>query len=162
MAIQLSSLLTTAFATLFAIGGLFLLIQPSRLSRLASLSLAIVILFFASNVPALASTQIAALGSSDQTVTQDESQFKLNPGEGHYSGLEYAPRTGEKQEPVSDSVIKKTIKSQADDSVVVAVANGSVRLSGTIDNKEDARDLISKVKEIPGVHEITFDLGLEE
>lgn len=122
---QLSSLLTACLVTILGISGLLLFIQRNRLSRFASLSLAVVVLFFASHAPALANTQMAALGASDEAVGADEDALKTNPGGGHYSGLEYVPSTGENQKPVSDSTIRKSIESEADDTIVVAVANGS-------------------------------------
>lgn len=141
--------------------ALLSLLKQFRAFRLASVPLAVMVLFLVANPPALANTQIAALGASDEAVSTDETRLKLNPGEQHYSGLEYAERTDEAENPVSDDVIRKTIDSKTDDRIVFAVSNGSVRLSGRIDNKKDARNLISQIKEIPGVHEITFDLGLE-
>ncbi len=153
-------LLGTSLLVILGVSGLLLLRRFQAL-RLASVSLAVTILLLTTITPALADNQIAALGARDETVSADETDLKLNPGAGHYSGLEYAERTNEVQNPVSDEVIKQTIDKKADDGVVFAVSNGSVRLSGQIDNKEDAENLISQIKEIPGVHEITFDLGLK-
>ncbi len=60
---------------------------------------------------------------------------------------------------VSDDSIKKSIKPYTSDSLVVEVANGSVQLSGRVD-KETAQNIVEHIKAIPGVHEITFNLGL--
>ncbi|WP_107671212.1 transporter [Cyanothece sp. BG0011] len=154
-------LLGISLLVILGISG-FLLLRRFKALRVASVSLAVTILLLTTIAPALADTQVAALGARDETVSADETDLKLNPGAGHYSGLEYAERTNEVQNPVSDEVIKKTIDKKTDDRIVFAVSNGSVRLSGQIDNKEDAQNLISQIKEIPGVHEITFDLGLTD
>jgi len=45
--------------------------------------------------------------------------------------------------------------------LVANVANGSVILSGRVENIEIARDVVKQVKEIPGVKQISFELGLE-
>ncbi|ACB50819.1 unknown [Crocosphaera subtropica ATCC 51142] len=153
-------LLGTSLLVILGISG-FLLLKRFDGLRLASVSLAVTILLLTTITPALADTQIAALGARDETVSADETDLNLNPGGKHYSGLEYAKRTDDAENPVSDDVIKQTIDSETDNRIVFAVSNGSVRLSGRIDNKEDAQNLISKIKKIPGVHEVTYDLGLE-
>jgi hypothetical protein len=137
-------------------------VKPRHFANLSVVGLTVALLLFNSSASALAQSQIAALGASDSTVSIDEDSLKTNPGGGHYSGLEYAKRSESYENPVSDNVIEKSIKSEIDDEVVVAVANGSVRLSGRVEDKQEAKNLISKIKEIPGVHEITFDLGLEK
>ena len=63
------------------------LLRQFRAFRLASVPLAVMVLFLVANPPALANTQIAALGASDEAVSTDETRLKLNPGEQHYSGL---------------------------------------------------------------------------
>lgn len=140
----------------------FLLTKSRYLTKVCVLLLTVTCLFFFTNAQALAQTQIAALGASDSAVSNDETDLKMTPSGKHYSGLEYAERTQANENPVSDNVIQKSIESKADSGVVVAVANGSVRLSGRVDNKEEAENLIATVKKIPGVHEITFDLGLNQ
>jgi osmotically-inducible protein OsmY len=45
---------------------------------------------------------------------------------------------------------------------VVNVASGSVILSGTVENVDAAREIVEQVKNIPGVQQITFELGLIE
>jgi len=45
--------------------------------------------------------------------------------------------------------------------LVANVANGSVILSGRVENIEIARDVVKQVKEIPGIKQISFELGLK-
>ncbi len=156
------SLEVLAIASIATVGlGTLLLMKKHRFSSVVSLFLTISLLFFTANAPAFAQVQIAAQAASDEAVTQDETDFNLTPSGSHYSGLEYATKSYN-QEDVSDDVIEKSIKSKADDRVVVAVANGSVRLEGRVDSKEDAEALIAKIKEMRGVHEITYNLGLDQ
>ena len=124
-----------------------------------------VFVFSFNSLPAQATPNLAALGAKDNAIHQQqqslEEDLKLTPGCGHYSGIEYAERTSSEERPVSDEIIKQSIESYSSDNIVVAVANGSVRLSGRVEDKEIARHVVEEIKEIPGVHEITFDIGLE-
>lgn len=136
-----------------------------RIFNSAGVVLGILLLAYSSSGKALAAQNLAALGASDNALTSQQQQLeedlKLTPGGGHYSGLEYSERTGPKQQAASDQTIKKSIKSLTEENVIVAVSNGSVRLSGTVKDKETAKNIVEQTKEIPGVHEITFDLGLD-
>lgn len=102
-------------------------------------------------------TKLAAIPGQQQL----REDIKLTPGGGHYSGIEYSKRTAPKEQAVSDKTIKKSIKSLTEENVIVAVSNGSVRLSGTVKDKETAQNIVEQTKEIPGVHEVTFNLGLD-
>lgn len=154
--------ISTILAVVAGLGGLLLFFKRDRLLQTTTLLVAAFLLFFTSVAPALAQTQIAALGAQDETVSRDETDLKVNPGGGHYTGLEYAkqPKAGEAF--LNDDDIQEKIESQVNDNVTVAVANGSVRLTGRVNSEKDARQLVEEVKEIPGVHEITFDLGLNQ
>lgn len=154
-------MLGTSLLVILGISGL-LLLKQFRVLRLASASLIATVLLFTTITPALAQTQIAALGAKDSAVSADQSELKVNPGAGHYSGLEYAEEKNDTGKAVSDEAIQKSIDSATDDRIVSAVTNGSVRLSGKVNNEAAAKDLVAKVKAIPGVHEVTFDLGLED
>lgn len=130
-----------------------------------ALLLGMVLLAYSNSAPALAANDLAALGASDRTVTLEQQQIeedlKLNPGGGHYSGIEYSERTAPGELAVSDETIEKSIESFAGDRVIVGVASGSVRLSGRVKDKETAQNIVEQTKAIPGVHEITFNLGLD-
>lgn len=106
----------------------------------------------------LGTTKLAAIPGQEQ-LGED---LKLTPDGDHYSGLEYAERTAKGEEALSDQNIQESIESFAGDDVIVAVANGSVRLSGKVKDKKTAQNIIEQTKEIPGVHEVTFNLGLDK
>lgn len=118
------------------------------------------------SLPAMASTDIAALGVQGDTLEPRQEQFeedlKLTPTKAQYSGIEYAKASANDDQPISDAQIREKITSSISDELTVNVASGSVILSGTVKNQSKARKIIDQVKGIPGVHEITFELGLEE
>jgi hypothetical protein len=149
------------FVTVSAIIGLGIITNQRQWLRHSILAiLGIAMIGYFSNVPAL-----AALENSDRQMSQEqrvlEENLKLTPDGGHYSGIEYAERTTGAQKPVNDDTIQNTIEAYTSDNVIVAVANGSVRLSGRVKNKEVAQHIVDQTKTIPGVHEITFNLGLD-
>lgn len=115
-------------------------------------------LFGFSSAPA-----IAAQAASDNAVTEHpipQEQLKQSSPGGQYSGIEYAnDQLGGRT--ISDETLKRDIKGVRDD-LAVSVSNGAVRVSGTVENQKVARRVVDEIKDIPGIHEITFDLGLEE
>ena len=138
-----------------------LLTQRDRLSSLARVIILIVLVTYTSSLPALAARHVAALGAPDSAITSEQQRdedFKLTPGAGQYSGLEYPDQ--QSGTPLSDSEITRKIKSETKN-LVVNSANGSVILSGTVKDQETARQIVEQVKQIPGVREITFELGLQ-
>jgi hypothetical protein len=84
--------------------------------------------------------------------------LKTTPNGNQYQGIEYADTKGS---PLSDREITRKIDNTAPDSLKISVANGSVRLSGKMSDRGTAQSLIQTIKEIPGVHEISYDIGLE-
>jgi hypothetical protein len=128
--------------------------------RSLSVVLGAILLLQTSSLPAL-----AALGASDEPLSPEQKQFeeqlKLNPDGGQYKGIEFV----EPQSPAdgsSDAEIRDKIKSEVRNDIVVNVASGSVILSGTVENVDAAREIVEQVKNIPGVQQITFELGLIE
>ena len=117
--------------------------------------------FFTSNLPAPAVT-LAALGAQDSAITQQQQEqeegLKLTPGGGQYSGLEHVDKPSGKA--LSDADIQQKISEIRRD-ITVNSASGSVILSGTVEDKETAQQLVEQVKAIPGVQEVTFELGLQ-
>lgn len=107
---------------------------------------------------------IAALGTSDSAINQGqqalEEDLKVDPTGDHYEGIEYSDQRIKRQP--ADQDLMKSIKSQLSGDVVVAVANGSVRLSGTVKNRAAGEEMVELVKRTEGVHEVAFDLGLRE
>ncbi len=107
---------------------------------------------------------IAAQAATDEGITENravpEEQLKTSSPGSQYSGIEYAnDQLGGQR--VSDDELKSRIKGVRDD-LAVAVSNGAARITGTVENQKVARNVVEEIKEIPGIHEITFDLGLEE
>ena len=156
-------LLSLAIMTIVGLGKI--LTEKKRFFNSLLVLLGTVILSYSSSFPAIAATDLAALGANENTLTPEQQQIeedlKVTPGGGHYSGIEYADRTTGVEKAVSDDSIEKSIKAYTSDNVVVAVANGSVRLSGRVKDKQTAQDIVEQTKAIPGVFEITFNLGLD-
>ena len=164
---SLFNLIITIFMAIAIMVGLSLLQRKySFASTIALLSIVIFTYSF-NSLPALATPNIAALGARDSAIHESqqtmEKNLKLTPGGGHYSGIEYSDsaRNAESQPPVSDQTIQESIEPYTSDNLIVSVTNGAVKLSGKVENKEVARHVVEEIKEIPGVHEITFDIGLE-
>lgn len=136
--------------------------QKKYLLYSTTILLAIAVLGYSLNASAAAD---AVSQMSDRSTTIErgalEEDLNLTPDGGHYSGVEYAQRTQGAAEAVSDEAIESTIAQYASDDLVIAVANGSVRVSGRVEDREIARHVIEQIKEISGVHEITFNLGLD-
>ncbi|GAB4537995.1 MAG: hypothetical protein Tsb0014_27270 [Pleurocapsa sp.] len=127
--------------------------------------LGVAIVSYSTNFPALAATDSVQPGAIKNFVSEEEQTLQenlnLTPNGGHYSGLEYADETQGVEQVFSDESIEQTIEKYSSDNLTVAVANGSVRLSGRVKDKDVARHIIDKTKDIPGVREVTFNLGLD-
>ena len=140
-------------------------IKKKRLFHSTAILLGIAIFSYSSSVPALAATESANPDSIKSFVSEQQQELEedlnLTPGGGHYSGIEYAERTTGVEKAISDESIEQTLEEYNNGNLTVAVANGSVRISGRVENKDIARHIIDQTKAIPGVHEVTFDLGLE-
>lgn len=139
--------------------------EKQSLFHSTAILLGIAILGYSTSFPALAATDAVQPGTIKNFVSEEQQALQedlnITPDGDHYSGIEYADRTQEVEQAVSDEVIEKTIEKYSSDNLTVAVANGSVRLSGRVKDKDVARHIIEQTKKIPGVHEITFNLGLE-
>jgi uncharacterized membrane protein YhiD involved in acid resistance len=107
-------------------------------------------------------TQPALAAAVDDNVLT-ESQKALNenlkttPNNNQYQGIEYPQATGN---PLSDQQITEKIKGEIPDNLKLSVASGSVRLSGKVSDRRTAQKIVQNIKEIPGVHEVSYDLGL--
>lgn len=137
--------------------------QKKYLLYSTAILLTIAVLGYSLNALAAADAVSQDMSVRSTTIERQalEEDLNLTPDGGHYSGVEYAQRTKGAAEAVGDEVIESTIAQYASDNLVIAVANGSVRVSGRVEDKEIARHVIEQIKEIPGVHEITFNLGLD-
>ncbi|MBW4459786.1 MAG: BON domain-containing protein [Nodosilinea sp. WJT8-NPBG4] len=109
-------------------------------------------------------TQPAFAGAVNGAALTDE-QLDLNetlqstPNDSQYEGIEYANVKGT---PLGDQEITDRIMSKVPDNLKVGVSNGAVQLSGKVKSRDSARAIIEDVKSIPGVHEVSYDLGLKE
>ena len=142
-----------------------LIVMKRRLSFVSAVLLGIAVLSYSNNVLALTETDSATPGAIKRFVSEEQQELEedlnLTPGGGHYSGIEHTERTKGIEKPISDASIKETLDKYSSDDLTVAVANGSVRLSGKVKDKDIARHVVEQVKEIPGVYEVTYNLGLE-
>lgn len=160
--------LTVCFALLLAIAGM----ASAYRWRIGIVGLGLVMLL-ASGQNAIAMPLIrdvagpefmtvAALGTSESALTEEqkalEETLKADPTGDQYKGIEYS-NLSVKSQP-DDQALIAAIKPLLSDDVVVAVSNGSVRLSGSVKDKAAAEKIVESVKETEGVHEVAFDLGL--
>jgi hypothetical protein len=117
----------------------------------------------ATTAPAIAAPTLGALGARDEAIPGDrqalQENLKVSPTGNHYAGIEYAPRSNQ-ENPLNDAAIESRIESNVTDNLVVSVSNGSVRLDGTVSDRGTAENIVEQIKNIPGVHEVSFDLGL--
>lgn len=159
--------LTALFSVLLliaAIAGIILLPAKRNWFYLVFAFLAIALVTYTSSLWVWVEPSLAALGAEERALSekqkQEEEFLKLTPTAGQYSGLEYVEKapTGR---TLSDAEITQKIKSDIQSDLVVNTSNGSVILSGTVTNKERAREIVEQVKAIPGVQEVTFELGLQ-
>ncbi|MGC1308146.1 MAG: BON domain-containing protein [Phormidesmis sp.] len=126
------------------------------------------IIFLASSQSAMAALNLpnsmAALGAPDSAINQNqqdlEETLKLDPTGDHYKGIEYSNKAVKGQP--SDQEILDAIAPEMAENVELAVSNGSVRLSGKVQNRAVAEEMVEAVKQTKGVHEVAFDLGLAE
>ena len=141
------------------------LVKPNRLFRSAMMLLGVAIFTFNSAFPAFAAPPQAAVDSSSSQNSKVEQQQRekltTSAAGSQYQGIEYVePSRGGKE--LSDSQIQDKIESDISENLVAGVASGAVRLTGTVKDQATARKFIDQIKDIPGVHEITFDLALED
>ena len=83
--------------------------------------------------------------------------LKTTPQGNQYQGIEYSQVKGA---PLSDQQITERIKDEIPENLKLSVASGSVRLSGKVSDRRTAQEIVQDIKEIPGVHEVSYDLGL--
>ncbi|WP_299490091.1 hypothetical protein [Acaryochloris sp. IP29b_bin.137] len=124
------------------------------------------ILLFNNSVAALTLSlpQLAAMGASDDALDQRQrvldEDLKIDPTKLRYRGLDYVQFQPD-AERFSDAEIKSFIKSDINKDVFVAVASGSVQVFGNVQDIDVAREVVTQIKDIPGVREVMFDIGLD-
>lgn len=161
--------LTEMFILLFATGTIAIasLFLTRREPLLQSLTMLLVIGVFVgtSSHPVLAAPHLAALGANDSPLTKEQKaldkNLRFNPEGTQYTGLESVQQQSSGKR-LNDAEIKEAIQSDVRDDLVVNVTNGSVMLTGRVEDKETAKAIVEQIKQIPGVREITFSLGIEK
>lgn len=107
------------------------------------------------------SAPATAAAADDNALSQDQKALnetlKTTPHGNQYQGIEYPQVTGE---PLSDREITRRIQNEIPNDLKLSVSNGSVRLSGPVSDRRTAQRIVQDIKEVPGVHEISYDLGL--
>lgn len=107
--------------------------------------------------------QPAFAGAVDGDVLTNDQQelnekLQTTPSGNQYQGIEYADVKGT---PLGDREITDRVVAQTPKDLKISVSNGSVRLSGKVSDRSAAQAIIKEVKAIPGVHEVSYDLGLK-
>ena len=125
---------------------------PLRTGAVMAIVLSFVVGGFAQPVLAAAAND-AALSEGQKALNE---QLRTDPDRVQYEGIEYPNAEGT---PLSDREITSRIYRNAPDNLKVSVSNGAVRLSGTVKNQRVAQEIVQNVREIPGVHEVSYDLG---
>lgn len=128
---------------------------PFRVGAAIAIVLSFVIGGFSQPVLAAAAND-ASLSEGQKALNE---QLRTDPDRVQYEGIEYPDAKGT---PLSDREITARIYDKAPDNLKVSVSNGAVRLSGTVKNQKVAQEIVKDVREIPGVHEVSYDLGTAE
>ncbi|MEQ8538479.1 MAG: BON domain-containing protein [Coleofasciculus sp. D1-CHI-01] len=137
------------------------LVKPNRLFRSAMMLLGVAIFTFNSAFPAFAAPPQAAVDSSQSSQQTNNEKVTTSAAGSQYQGIEYVESSRGGKE-LTDSQIQDKIESDISENLVAGVSSGAVRLTGTVKDQATARKIVEKIKDIPGVHEITFDLALED
>jgi len=104
--------------------------------------------------PANAAAVDSAVLSEEQATLNET--LRETPQGNQYQGIEYTQPQGS----LSDRKITRRVRKELPEDVKLSVSNGSVRLSGEMPDLEFAKRVIEDIKTIPGVHEVSYDLGL--
>jgi hypothetical protein len=130
-----------------------LLPQRGKMGLLAATLLTVTLSAIAS--PAYAAAANENVLSDSQKALQEN--LKTTPHDNQYQGIEYAQEIGEL---LSDRAITERVKAEIPSNLKLSVSNGSVRLSGKVSDLDTAKHIVQDIKAVPGVHEISYDLGL--
>jgi len=97
---------------------------------------------------------------SGDTGYEKTGNYRTMPTSGsQYQGLTHPEAKGT---PLSDQEIEKRIDAKVPDTVVYSVSNGSVRISGRVRDRRTAEKIVSEVQNIPGIHELAYDIQMTE
>jgi uncharacterized membrane protein YhiD involved in acid resistance len=133
---------------------LMLFSQQRKMDWVAAAVLTVMLIGFAQPASA-AAVNDNVLTKGQETLNE---VLKTTPGGNQYQGIEYAETKGA---PLSDREITKRVEKTIPEQLKLSVSNGSVRLSGTVYDRGTIQNIIEDVKAIPGVHEVSYDIGLE-
>lgn len=141
-----------------ALGLALLLVRLPKAGQLGLVTMTcLAVMLIGFTQPAFAGAVNGDVLTNDQKDLNETLQS--TPNDSQYEGIEYADVKGT---PLGDQDITDRVKSKVPDNLKVSVSNGSVRLSGKVKSRDTARAVIEDVKSIPGVHEVSYDLGLKE
>ncbi|AFZ43178.1 transport-associated protein [Halothece sp. PCC 7418] len=130
-------------------------------SRILSLSVLIAsVMFFAGSSMGLMGTPTALAAPQNAGQPEPEQQLQAATTSSQYIGLEYVQGVTP-ENAKGDQEIIETIEDM-NDNLVVQSSNGSVFLSGKVDNRQTARSLVDSTKQIPGVIQVSYELGLDQ
>jgi osmotically-inducible protein OsmY len=132
---------------------LFVLPKQGKVGVIAAAFLAVTLTGFTQ--PALAAAVDDNVLTEGQKALNEN--LKTTPQGNQYQGIEY-PQT--KGTPLSDQQITEKIKDEIPEGIKLSVASGSVRVSGKVSDRRTAQEIVQDIKEIPGVQEVSYDLGL--
>lgn len=141
-------------------------LKSQRLLSSALATCLVGILLFGNSVVALTLNlpKLAAMGAADSALDQRQrnldEDLKIDPTKLRYRGLEYV-QTQMEAERLTDAEIKSFIKLDINQEIFAAVASGSVQVLGNVQDINVARNVVTQIKDIPGVREVMFDMGLE-
>ena len=116
--------------------------------------------FFAATLMGFAQPATAA-AVDDNALSEGQKALnetlKTTPQGNQYQGIEYPQVTGT---PLSDQQMTENIKGEIRENLKLSVSSGAVRVSGKVSDQRTAQRIVQDIKEIPGVHEVSYDLGL--
>ena len=145
--------LTLAVSLIAVVSMMALLPKKGKISVITATFLAVTLIGFAQ--PATAAAVDDNVLSEGQKVLNEN--LKTTPQSNQYQGIEYPQAKGTS---LSDQQITEKIKREISDNLKLSVASGSVRVSGKVSDRRTAQRIVQDIKDIPGVHEVSYDLGL--
>lgn len=148
-------LLALAATFIVAVSIMERLPRPIKVSMVTTAFLTILLIGLTQ--PALAGAVNGDVLSPAQRELNENLQ--TTPQGSQYQGIEYAQ---EKGAFLSDQEITVKVRQEVPDNIKFSVANGSVRISGKVSDLRTAQGIVQGIKEVPGVHEISYDLGLRK
>jgi osmotically-inducible protein OsmY len=145
--------LTFVIAILAAVSLFMLLPKRGKISLITATFLTVVLTGFTQPASA-AAVKDNVLNEGQKALNET---LKTTPQGNQYQGIEYPQVTGT---PLSDEEITQKILNEVPNDLKVSVSNGAVRVSGKVSDRSKAQNIVQDIKDIPGVHEVSYDLGL--